>query len=94
MTLVHDNIRKVRIAKGIRQNFIYEGLGISRQMYALFEKYGKGNNAEKIQAIAELLGEAPGIFFDDKLTDAVIKEARKGVGKYTKRGAKSPQGVS
>ncbi|MDP4108030.1 MAG: helix-turn-helix transcriptional regulator [Bacillota bacterium] len=84
MALVHDNIRKVRIAKGIKQCHVYESLGITRQMYHLFEKQGKGNNAEKIEAIANILEEKPGIFFDDKLTDAVIRKVTKGVGEYAK----------
>jgi transcriptional regulator with XRE-family HTH domain len=82
--LVHDNIRKIRIAKGIKPRRVYEGLGISREMYSRFENHGKGNNAEKIEAIAKILEEPAGIFFDNKLTEAVIENQTKGVGEYAR----------
>jgi transcriptional regulator with XRE-family HTH domain len=84
VALVHNNIRKIRIAKGINPKRVYEGLGISREMYSRFENHGNGNNAEKIEAIAKILEEEAGIFFNDELTEAVIKKVAKGVGEYAR----------
>lgn len=85
MANVQTNVRKIRLAKGIKQNRVYESLGITRQAYTLFELHGKGSDTEKLDAIAKILGEQPGIFFDDRLTDAVIKKLNKGVGEYARR---------
>jgi len=78
----HENVRRIRIAKGVSPAHIYEGLGLSRQMYSRFELQGKGNNAEKFEAIGKLLGIDACTFFSDKLTESVIKKEFKAIGEY------------
>lgn len=85
MANVHSNVRKIRLAKGIEQKRVYEHLGITRQAYNKFEKHGMGSDTDKLDAISKVLGEQPGIFFDDKLTDAVIRKINKGAGEYARR---------
>jgi transcriptional regulator with XRE-family HTH domain len=82
---VHNNVRKIRLAKGITQKRVYDELGITNQSYSNFELHGMGSTTEKLDAIAKILGEQPGIFFDDRLTDSVIKKLHKGVGEYARR---------
>ena len=78
----HENVRRIRIAKGVSTIHMYSGLGLSRQMYSRFELQGKGNNAEKFEAIGKLLGIDASIFFSDSLTDKVIKRESKAIGEY------------
>lgn len=85
MANVHTNVRKIRLAKGIKQKRVFEVLGISRQAYNNFELHGKGSDVEKLDVISKILDEEPGIFFNDRLTDAVIRKINKGAGEYARQ---------
>lgn len=74
--MIHVRVRKVRIAKGIRLNYIAKRLGLTRTQYSNMEHGRAGIESERLAIIAEILGEKPAIFFDDSLTDAVIEKAK------------------
>jgi len=72
--MVHDNIEKVRIARGITKTQMAKELGLSLMGYIHMAKGNTPFTAERIKKAASVLQVNPGIFFDDKLTDTVIKE--------------------
>lgn len=72
--MVIENIEKIRKAKGIQKKYIAEKLNLSPMGYSHISKKGCGLTAERIKIIAEVFKVDPGVFFDDKLTDNVIKE--------------------
>lgn len=79
---VHSNVRRLRIAKGISLTHVANQLGLTRQGYSLKEKGISPIDADELTHISEIVGEVPGVFFDDKLTSTVID----GIRRRAKRG--------
>lgn len=72
--MVHDNIKKIRIARGITKRFIAKGIGVTETTYARIENGESKLDVERAKVIAVLLGVSITVFFDKKLTEIVIKE--------------------
>ena len=70
---VHTNLKALREAKGVTKTFLANGLGMSLQGYSYLENGEVNISVERIKEIARLLGEPVNVFFDDKLTETVIK---------------------
>ncbi|MDG5787805.1 helix-turn-helix transcriptional regulator [Evansella sp. AB-P1] len=71
--MIHDNVERVRKAKGITKTFIATQLGLSLQGYRHITSGEVRLDVERLSIIANILGVNPGIFFDEKLTESVIK---------------------
>lgn len=71
--MVHENLKRIRLAKGITQLHIAKKLGISNMAYSRMENGETKIDVERLRVIAILLGIDVNIFFDKQLTDFVIK---------------------
>lgn len=72
--MIHQNVEKIRKAKGVTKTYIAKKLEMSLQGYTHLVSGNVRLDVERLAVIAAVLGVEPGIFFDDKLTDAVIKQ--------------------
>jgi len=75
--MVHENIEKIRISRGITKTFMAKGLGLSLMGYIHMAKGDTSFPAERIRKAAAILQVDPGVFFDDRLTETVIKDVEK-----------------
>ena len=71
---VHENIRRIREAKGVSKTFVAQRLGLSLQGYRYIEDGDVKLDVERMKKIAHILSVDSAIFLDDKLTDSVIYE--------------------
>lgn len=74
--MVHENVEKIRIAKGVTKTYLAGKLGISVQGYRHIVSGNTRLDVERLKIIAVALGVEPAVFFDDKLTDSVIDKCR------------------
>lgn len=72
--MVHDNVEKIRKAKGVTKKHLAEKAGISNQAYWHISSGNVRLDVERLKPIAKALDVDPGIFFDDKLTDSVVSQ--------------------
>lgn len=72
--LVYKNVTRIREAKGVTKTAVARYLGMSLQGYSYLEKGETRLDVERLKRIAKKLGVNCAIFFDDKLTDCVIKD--------------------
>ncbi|MEG6615344.1 helix-turn-helix transcriptional regulator [Peptococcaceae bacterium 1198_IL3148] len=79
MNDVRQNIEKLRVAKGITKTYVAGKLGLSLQGYRHIIA-GTSLDVERLKVIAEVLGVKPAVFFDNKLTDSVIRSLQKPTG--------------
>jgi len=75
--LVHENVEKIRRAKGITKTHLAKKLNLSLQGYRHITSGNVRLDVERLKIIAEVLGVDPAVFFDDELTESVIKELKK-----------------
>lgn len=75
--MVHENVEKIRIAKGITKTHIANKLKMSLQGYRHITSGEVRLDVERLKVIANVLGVNPAVFFDNKLTESVIKEIDK-----------------
>lgn len=71
--MIYENVEKIRFAKGITKTFIANKANISLQVYHNISKGYTSLDVERLKKIAVALDVNPAIFFDDELTDNVIK---------------------
>ncbi|MEK6455232.1 helix-turn-helix transcriptional regulator [Caldifermentibacillus hisashii] len=71
--MIHENVEKVRKAKGISKTFIANKLNMSLQGYIHISSGEVRLDVERLKIISDVLGVNPGVFFDNKLTESVIK---------------------
>lgn len=72
--MIHENVEKIRAAKGITKTHIANKLNMSLQGYRHITSGEVRLDVERLKVIANVLGVNPGVFFDNKLTDSVIRE--------------------
>jgi len=72
--MIHENVEKVRKAKGISKTFIANKLNMSLQGYIHISSGEVRLDVERLKIISDVLGVNPGVFFDNKLTESVIKQ--------------------
>lgn len=70
--VVHENVEKIRKAKGITKTHIAHRLGISLQGYRHIVSGNTRLDVERLKTIAEVLGVEPAVFFDNGLTESVV----------------------
>lgn len=71
---VHENIRRIREAKGVSKTFVARRLGLSLQGYRYIESGDVKLDVERMKKIGHILSVDSAIFLDDKLTDSVVYE--------------------
>lgn len=70
--MVHENLRKLRKAKGVSQSFLAKKLGVSNMTYSRLENGETRIDVERLNTIAKALDVNVEIFFNQKLTDSVV----------------------
>ena len=75
--MVHENLKKIRIAKGVTQSRVAKQINVTSMTYGRIESGESKLDVERLKVISILLGVDVAIFFDDKLTDSVIKRIEK-----------------
>lgn len=70
--MVHENVEKIRKAKGITKTHIAKQLNLSLQGYRHMMNGDVRLDVERLKIIANVLGVNPSVFFDEKLTESVI----------------------
>lgn len=72
--MVHENVEKIRKAKGVTKTHIANALGMSLQGYRHLATGGVRMDVERLQMIANVLDVEAAIFFNDQLTESVIEK--------------------
>ena len=70
--MVHENVEKLRKARGITKTHIAKQLNLSLQGYRHMMNGDVRLDVERLKIIANILGVNPSVFFDEKLTESVI----------------------
>jgi transcriptional regulator with XRE-family HTH domain len=71
--MVYANVERIRKAKGITKSYMARRLGISLQLYYHISLGNVRLDVERLRRIANILGVEPGVFFDDQLTESVVR---------------------
>lgn len=72
--LIHTNVEKIRIAKGVTKTFLANKIELSLQGYRHIAAGSVRLDVERLKTIGNVLNVDPSIFFDDKLTESVINK--------------------
>ncbi|MRG86970.1 helix-turn-helix domain-containing protein [Salinibacillus xinjiangensis] len=72
--MIHENVEKIRKAKGVTKTHLAKKLNLSLQGYRHITSGEVKLDVERLNVIAKSLGVSPAIFFDNKLTESVIKD--------------------
>ena len=71
--MVHENVERIRKAKGITKTHIARKLHLSLQGYRHITNGSVRLDVERLQVIADVLGVGPAVFFSNELTETVIR---------------------
>ncbi|MDU2064372.1 MAG: helix-turn-helix transcriptional regulator [Sporomusaceae bacterium] len=71
---VHDNVERIREARGVTKTYIASKIGLSLQGYRHKASGNCKMDVEELKILAFALCVDVSIFFDDELTDSVIKK--------------------
>ncbi len=74
--MIHTNVEKIRIAKGVTKTFLANKIELSLQGYRHIAAGSVRLDVERLKTIGRVLNVDPSIFFDDELTDSVIFDLR------------------
>ncbi|WP_342512296.1 helix-turn-helix transcriptional regulator [Sporosarcina sp. FSL K6-1522] len=72
--MIHENLKKIRLAKGVTQLHLAKKLGFSNMAYSRMENGKTKMDAEILKVISKELDVGVEIFFNNELTESVIKE--------------------
>lgn len=72
--MVCENVCKIRVAKGISKIHVASKLGISLQGYSYIEGGKVRLDVERLNIISKLFEVEPAIFFDNELTEMIVKK--------------------
>lgn len=72
--MVHENLKKIRMAMGVTQSHLAKKINVTGMTYSRIENGESKLDVERLKVISIALGVEVGIFFNDSLTDSVIKE--------------------
>ena len=72
--MVHENLKKLRTAKGVTQSHLAKKLNISNMAYSRMENGDSKIDVERLRVISKALSVDIEVFFEDKLTESVILE--------------------
>ena len=70
--LVHENLARIRKAKGVTKTTIAKRLGLSLQGYRYLENGESRLDVERLKIISRILDTKVEVFFDDELTNKVV----------------------
>lgn len=70
--MIHENVERIRKARGVSKTHIANSLDLSLQGYRHIASGAVRLDAERLKIIGSVLEVDPGIFFDKKLTDSVV----------------------
>lgn len=71
--MVHENLRKIRLSKGVTQLHLAKKLDITSMTYGRMEKGESKIDVERLKKLSVALDVEIEVFFNEKLTDSVIK---------------------
>jgi transcriptional regulator with XRE-family HTH domain len=72
--MIHENVERIRVARGITKTFVAKKLRISLQGYMHIATGHVRLDVERLKTLAMILNVEPAIFFDNRLTESVIGE--------------------
>lgn len=72
--LVHENVRKIRVAKGVKKAYLAKKIGVTAMTYSRIEAGESKLDVERLKVLSIALGVEVSIFFDNELTDSVTEE--------------------
>ncbi|PLR82902.1 XRE family transcriptional regulator [Bacillus canaveralius] len=72
--MIHINVERIRQARGVTKTHMAKKLNLSLQGYRHIASGSVRLDAERLKVIGLILNVNPSTFFDDKLTELVIKE--------------------
>jgi transcriptional regulator with XRE-family HTH domain len=72
--LIHDNVRKIREAKGVTKTHLSKQLHMSVMGYSHIEKGNTRLDVERLAVIANILNVEVSVFYDIELTESVIEK--------------------
>lgn len=72
--MVYENVERIRKSKGVTKTHMANKLGITLQGYRHIASGSVRLDVERLKVIAEILGVDVAVFFDQQLTDSVIKK--------------------
>lgn len=70
--MVCENLKKLRIAKGVTQSHLANKLEVTPMTYSRMEKGESKIDVERLKILSKALDIEIEIFFSNKLTDSVI----------------------
>lgn len=73
MAKIHENVERIREAKGVTKTYVARKLGVSLMAYSHMAAGRVSLSAERLKVIADALDVPVQVFFDDELTESVIK---------------------
>ena len=73
---VQENLKRIRMAKGVTQKAVADHIGIGEMSYSRFENDAKKVDATLLFKVSQFLGVDIKIFFNDKLTESVVKDVK------------------
>lgn len=76
--MICDNIEKIRKAKGVTKTHLAKKLGLSLQGYRYVTSNATRLDVERLRTISNELNISVEIFFNDKLTESVIRSLAQG----------------
>ncbi|AMQ06781.1 helix-turn-helix domain-containing protein [Sporosarcina psychrophila] len=72
--MIHENLKKIRLAKGMTQLHLAKKLGISNMAYSRMESGKTKIDAEILKVLSKELNVRVEVFFTNELTESVIVE--------------------
>ena len=70
--MIHENLKKIRLAKSVTQLYLAEKVGISNMAYSRMESGKTKMDAEVLKVLSKVLDIEVDIFFNNELTESVI----------------------
>lgn len=71
--MVHENLKRIRIAMGVTQSHLAKKIKVTSMTYSRIENGDSKLDVERLKVLAAALGLEVSVFFDEKLTESVIK---------------------
>jgi len=70
--LVHNNLKKIRLAKGVTQTHLAKRLKVTPMTYSRLENGETKIDVERLMVLAKALDIEIEVFFNNELTESVI----------------------
>lgn len=71
--MVHKNLKKIRVAKGVTQSHLANKLNVSAMTYSRMENGESKIDVERLVILSKVLSVEVEVFFDEELTESVIE---------------------